>query len=290
MTLRGETFSGLSLAEARRRAAALLAESGIEEASLDARLLVEHATGTDPALPGAAALRPVEEPQAQRLAGLIERRLAREPVCRILGRAEFHGLPLVLNAACLIPRSDTEALVEAALDLLPADRPAAVLDLGTGPGTVLLAILGERPLARGTGIDIAADALDAARANAGAAGLAARAAFRQGTWTAGLDGTFDLIVSNPPYIPSAECARLSPEVARHDPRVALDGGPDGLDAYRAIFADAPRLLAPGGAVAVEIGIGQAGDAARLARAAGLVLKRLRSDLAGIPRALVFAIA
>lgn len=280
--------AGTPLREARKRLARAFAEAGIAEAELDARLIVRHACGVDPAHPGAAADALLDVAAADRLAGLAHRRLAGEPVARILGEREFHGLSFTLNAACLIPRDDTEALVSAALDAIPREREARILDLGTGPGTILLAILAERPLARGLGIDLSEQALAAARANARALGLGARAVFATGNWTSGLDGPFDLIASNPPYIPSADCERLDREVRDHDPRLALDGGADGLGAYRAILGGARRLLAPGGTVALELGIGQAHPVAAIARAAGLAIKALRSDLAGIPRALVLA--
>lgn len=277
-----------SLSAARAGLAARFRAAGIEEPEADARVLVRHVTGVDPALPGLAAQRPLAADEAETVEALAARRLAREPVARIVGVREFFGLAFALNAACLVPRPDTETVVEAALAVLPADRPLRVLDLGTGPGTILLAILHERPEARGLGIDLSAEALEVARANATALGLAGRADFRQGDWTFGLDGAFDLIISNPPYIPSLDCETLQAEVREHDPRLALDGGPDGLVAYRAILAAAGPLLAPGGHVVLEIGIGQAMDVARLAREAGLSLKGLASDLAGIPRALVLS--
>jgi len=280
--------AGTPLREARKRLARAFAEAGIAEAELDARLIVRHASGIDPAHPGRAADAPLDVASAGRLAGFAERRIAREPVARILGEREFHGLSFALNAACLIPRDDTEAVVSAALDAIPRECAARVLDLGTGPGPILLAILAERPLARGLGIDLSEEALAAARANAEALGLCARASFAAGDWTTGLDGPFDLIVSNPPYIPSADCEGLDREVRDHDPRLALDGGVDGLGAYRAILGGSRRLLAPGGAVALELGIGQAHPVAAIAREAGLNIKALRSDLAGIPRALVLA--
>ncbi len=280
--------AGTSLGAARRLATERLAAAGIEEAASEARILLRLATGLDPALPGVAAGTCLDPVQRDRIEALLARRLAREPVARIIGTGAFHGLDLALNAACLIPRDDTEALVGAALALLPAHGPARILDLGVGPGTVLLAILSERPEASGLGIDLSAQALAAARDNALALGLAERAAFAEGCWTQGLAVPFDLIVSNPPYIPAADCDRLAPEVALHDPRLALDGGADGLDAYRAIFGDAGRVLKPGGHVAVEIGVGQAPDVAGIARACGFRLAHLVSDLAGIPRALVFA--
>jgi len=283
------TGAGATIAAARRAAAERLAASGLPDASLDARLLLMNVCGVDPAHPGSAAQRPLTADEAERFEALLARRLAREPIARILGAAEFHGLPLILNADCLIPRGDTEALVEAALAVLPTGEPRRILDLGTGPGTILLALLAERPLTTGLGIDLSAHAIAAAEANAASLGLASRVRFRSGSWAEGITETFDLVVSNPPYIPSATCEALEPEVALHDPRRALDGGADGLDAYRAILAAAPRLLAPGGRLMVEIGIGQAPDVVAIARHLGLRLIRLHSDLGAVPRALVFAL-
>jgi release factor glutamine methyltransferase len=284
------TAAGATIASARRAAAERLAAAGLADASLDARLLLMSICGVDPAHPGSAAQRPLSEDETERFEELVVRRLAREPIARILGTAEFHGLPLAVNADCLIPRSDTEALVEVALDLLPAGEPRRILDLGTGPGTILLALLTERPQATGLGIDLSGQAVAAAEANAANLGLGPRARFQTGSWAEGITETFDLVVSNPPYIPSATCEALEPEVALHDPRRALDGGPDGLDAYRAILAEAPRLLRQAGQVALEIGIGQAPDVTAIARHHGLRLAALRSDLGAVPRALVFTAA
>jgi len=279
--------AGTTLAAARRLLADRLAAAGIDDAATEARLILKLATGRDAALPGAAADSGLDAGEAACASGLAARRLAREPLARIAGQGAFHGLDFALNDACLVPRDDTEALVDAALRLLPAGEPATILDLGVGPGTILLALLTERPAARGLGVDVSAQALEAARRNALALGLADRADFAEGRWTEGLVGAFDLVVSNPPYIPARDCDALAPEVALHDPRLALDGGADGLDAYRAIFEGVGRVLKPGGHVAVEIGIGQAPDVTAIACACGFRLERLNSDLAGIPRALVF---
>lgn len=276
----------LTVRDARRVLARAFAAGGVDEAELDARVLVRHATGLDPALPGAASDGMLGAAAATLIEGLAGRRLAGEPVARILGRREFHGHDFVLNAACLVPRPDTETVVAAALERLAGDGEARVLDLGTGPGTILLALLAERPAAQGLGLDRSAEALEAARLNAAALGLADRARFAESDWAAAARGRFDLIVSNPPYIPSATCDGLAREVREHDPRLALDGGPDGLDAYRAILAVAPGLLTPGGHVVLELGIGQAAAVAAIARDHGFGVAGLRSDLAGVPRALV----
>ena len=219
---------------------------------------------------------------------LAARRLDREPVARILGVKEFWGLPLRLNAATLVPRPETETVVEAALAAIdgagPRDRALRIADLGTGSGALLIALLTELPNATGIGTDVSREALAAARDNADRLGLAARAEFTVCDFGAALTGAFDLVVSNPPYIASADIATLAPEV-RRDPRRALDGGADGLDCYRTIAGQVPRLLKPNGDLVVELGIGQEPAVATLFRAAGLTPSPARLDLSGIPRAL-----
>jgi release factor glutamine methyltransferase len=268
--------------DVRRR----LEAAGVDTPVFDARLLVEAGAGvsrldivTDPR-------RPVSADQAAAIDALARRREAREPVAHILGRRQFWTLDLVVNDAVLIPRPETELLVEIALETLAPDAPARVLDLGVGSGAVLLAVLSERANATGVGVDIDTRALAVARGNAAALNLSARADLRQGAWGEGLGGGFDLVLSNPPYIPSAEIHALSPEVARFEPRLALDGGRDGLDCYRAIVADLPGLLRPGGMFALEVGQGQADAVRTLALGAGLLCQEPRKDLSGIPRVVV----
>lgn len=268
----------------RRAAEARLTEAGVDTPDLDARLLIQHAlTLTREQLlftPDA----PVTPEQAAAVHALIERRAAREPVSRILGERAFWSLELSLNPDTLDPRPDTETIVDAALDAVP-DRsaPLRILDLGTGTGCILLALLAELPNAGGLGIDLSPGAVEAATANAARNALAARARFRTGNWGDGLAERFDLVVSNPPYIPSRDIPSLDPEVREHDPLQALDGGADGLDAYRAIAAQLPRLLAPGGTTALEVGIGQAPDVAALLEAAGLTVTGIFRDLGGVER-------
>ena len=287
MSIAGPGFQpDLTVRAARRVLIAAFVQAGIDEAELDARVLVRHATGADPALPGSTSDRALGAAAAEQLAALAARRLAGEPVARTLGRREFYGHDFLLNRACLVPRPDTEAVVEAALALLPANAAASVLDLGTGPGTILLALLAERPAALGLGLDRSAEALEAARLNAAALGLDQRARFATSDWGSAAEGRFDLVVSNPPYIPSTACEALAREVRDHDPRLALDGGADGLDAYRAILGSVSGLLNDGGHVVFELGIGQAAPVAMLARAGGFGVAGLKSDLAGVPRALV----
>ena len=220
---------------------------------------------------------------------LAQRRLAREPVARILGRKEFWSLPLQVSTAVLVPRPETETIVEAALDFIVRGglrmEVLRILDIGTGSGALILALLKELEQARGTATDISAAALAVARANAESLDLAGRCNFVECNIADGVAGPFDLIVSNPPYIVQAEIATLEPEVRNYDPKLALDGGSDGLDAYRAIAHDALRLLAPGGRLIVELGAGQEHAVRALFNDVGLKVTSVRDDLAGIPRAL-----
>jgi release factor glutamine methyltransferase len=237
----------------------------------------------------AAVERRLTATEAARLEEAARRRVAGEPVARIVGNREFWGLPLQLSAATLVPRPDTETVVELALEMLqpPADpdRQWRIADIGTGSGAILLALLSELPDAFGVGTDISVAALRTASSNALHLGLTARAAFVACDYAAALSGALDLIVSNPPYIRSADIAGLSIEVRDHDPLLALDGGTDGLDAYRALIPQAARLLAPGGALVVEAGHGQSGEIQGLIDAAGLTCERPpKADLAGIRRA------
>jgi release factor glutamine methyltransferase len=239
----------------------------------------------------AQATRQLTTDEADRLDGFARRRLAGEPVARILGSKEFWGLPFKLSAETLVPRPDTETIVEATLEILRAeDRAQArlrIADLGTGSGAILLALLTELPDATGIGTDLSTAALGTAKTNAQYLGLASRADFIVSDYADALSGTFDLIVSNPPYIRSADIAGLAPEVRDHDPHLALDGGRDGLEAYRRIAPQAARLLSPGGLLVLEIGQGQDDDVARLVAAAGLtVMGPAKRDLAGIGRAVL----
>ncbi|HKS60816.1 MAG TPA: peptide chain release factor N(5)-glutamine methyltransferase [Xanthobacteraceae bacterium] len=271
-----------SVEQARRRLAASFRNAGLDTPDLDARVLVGHALGLDHAALVAAAARPLGE-TAGKIAAFEQRRLAGEPVARIVGAREFWGLPLIVTPAVLVPRPETETVVELALSLVD-DRKRAlrIADLGTGTGAILLALLSELPNADGVGTDLSPDALDVARRNAAALGLGGRACFLEGDFAAGLTGRFDLVVSNPPYIATPDIATLAREVRDHDPRLALDGGADGLAAYRAIAADAPRLL--GGHLVVEIGAGQQPDVEFLLTEKGLAIAAVRHDLYGVARA------
>jgi release factor glutamine methyltransferase len=280
--------AGQTVGTARRGLAARFKSGAIDSPELDARILVGAALGLDLTGMIAAATRPVTAAEAARLEDFAGRRLKGEPIARILGSREFWGLPLQLSAATLVPRPDTETVVSLALQMLRAgpgaDRPR-IADLGTGSGAILLALLSELPDAMGVGTDISAAALRTASANARNLGLDRRAAFVACDYASALSGAFDLIVSNPPYIRSAEINDLASEVRDHDPLGALDGGSDGLDAYRALIPQAVRLLAPGGGLALEVGHDQGADVEQLMAAAGLTLPGPpRTDLAGIPRA------
>jgi release factor glutamine methyltransferase len=227
-----------------------------------------------------------------RLDGFAGRREAGEPVWRILGEREFWGLPFRLSPATLEPRPDSETIVEAALKELAGrnTEPLSLLDLGTGTGCLLIALLSELPNASGLGVDLSEEACRTATGNAALNGLAERASFRQGSWTDGLTGRFDLILSNPPYIPSGEIAGLAVEVREHDPLLALDGGEDGLGPYRIFARTLPPLLAPGGRIVFEIGAGQGPDVVALMQAGGLEFRGSRNDLGGHERALIFGAA
>jgi release factor glutamine methyltransferase len=285
-----DSLAGQTVEAARRALTTRFKSNDIDSAELDARILVGSALDLDLSGVIAAASRPLTSDESIRLEDFARRRLSGEPIARILGLKEFWGLPLTLSAATLVPRPDTETVVELALEMLRAapdrGRRLRIADIGTGSGAILLALLSELPEACGVGTDISVAALRTASTNAARLGLAPRALFVACDYAATLSGPFDLMVSNPPYVRSAEIADLAVEVRDHDPRRALDGGADGLDAYRALVPQAARLLAPAGALVVEVGHGQSKEVEGLMTAAGLTLERPpKADLAGIRRAL-----
>jgi len=249
-------------------------------ARLDAELLMAHALGIDRE---SLLLRHLDTPAPPGFAPLVARRLTHEPIAYITGRRAFWTVELRVGPGVLVPRPDSETLIEAARDHFGQAGPARVLDLGTGPGTLLLAALAEWPGATGLGIDASAEALAYARANAADLGLAARAAFARGDWAAGIAERFDLILANPPYVGTDE--PLPDEVRRHEPAAALFAGADGLAAYRALFPQLPPLLAPGGVAIVEFGATQAEAVRQIATAAGFKVTP-RQDLGQRPRALI----
>src|SRR6185437_3699559 len=281
-----------TIAAARQALAEILRQAGIDSANADARLLMAHALGIDRAELMANGERALSTEQAKAIDVLAARRLRREPVSRIFGEREFWTLTLIITPDVLVPRPETETVVEAALDALLTLKleKLRILDIGTGSGALLLALLRELPNAIGTGTDISSAALEIARANTARYDLGLRYAFIACDIAAGVSGPFDLIVSNPPYVARGEIATLAPEVRDYDPPIALDGGSDGLDGYRAIAADARRLLAPGGRLIVELGAGQEGAVRTLFTNAGLNVAAAHNDLAGIPRALSAAAA
>lgn len=280
-----------TVASIRRELARSLRRHGLATPELDSRLLVGQALGLDHASLAVQAERVLNRAEAEAVAALAARRLAREPVARIVGVKEFWGLDFKLNAATLVPRPETETVVEAALDVLERrqarGRPLVLADLGTGSGALLLALLSELPGARGVGTDRSREALGCARANAVALGLARRAAFVACDYGTALKGSFDLVVSNPPYVAHDDIATLEPEVRVFDPPLALDGGADGLDAYRAIAAATRQLLTPEGFLVLELGTGQLDAVEGLLARAGLALVgKPYHDLLGVARALV----
>ncbi len=284
-----ESLADQTIETARRSLAARFKSSAIDSAELDARMLVGAVLGLDLTGMIATASRRLTSDESIRLEDFARRCLTGEPVARILGQKEFWGLPLTLSAATLVPRPDTETVVELALEMLRVaqdpNRALLIADIGTGSGAILLALLSELPDAYGVGTDISEAALRTASANAARLGFAPRAAFVACDYAAALSDRFDLIVSNPPYIRSADIGGLAAEVRDHDPHRALDGGADGLDAYRVLIPRAAPLLAPRGALVVEAGQGQAQEIEGLMTAAGLTLEGpAKADLAGIRRA------
>ena len=283
-TLAFETLTiGRLLAEATVR----LNQAGIAEPRHEARLILALALGIEPATVLGWPERPVEPKLAAAAEVLIARRGKGEPVSRLRGKREFWSLDFALSPETLDPRPDSETLVAAALADIP-DRAAAlrVVDFGTGTGCLLLALLSELPNATGIGIDIAPGAVAVAGRNAVALSLAGRAEFRIGNWDTRIDGPADVILANPPYIPTSEIGRLATEVLAFDPRAALDGGPDGFSAYRPLGAAIRGLLGPAGKAYIEIGVGQGLQVARVLGETGLTVKAVRRDLAGVERCVV----
>ena len=272
----------MTLGERLFQATAVLAASGVDEPRREARLLLCHAAGLDATglLRRIAADLPVPG-----FEDLVARRAAREPLAFITGVQPFWSFSVAVAPDTLIPRADSETLIEAAKQLCPVASVRRVLDLGTGTGCLLFAALAEFPQAWGVGVDRSPRAAGLARHNGAALGLSDRAAIVCADWAAALAGRFDLVLCNPPYVQTGELAALMPEVARYEPRAALDGGADGLGAYRSVVAALPGLLAPGGCAILELGAGQADAVAALARTSGLQPGAPHADLAGIPRAL-----
>ena len=284
---RHNTFMTLTLVSAWNAAKERLKAAGVEGPVIDARLLVEAAADATRADIVAEPRRELTAEQAARLEDFVSRREHREPVSHILGRKGFWKIMLNVNSHVLTPRPDTETLVEWALRQYPDGLAFSMLDLGVGSGAIILSILAERAAAKGLGVDVSEDALAVARENAANLGLAGKVALLRGDWTWGLgDASFNLVVSNPPYIRTGEIETLDPEVKDHEPRLALDGGADGLDAYRILAPEILRVLKPGGRFAVEIGHDQSAEVEALfAKTAAVEIETLK-DLANRDRVVV----
>lgn len=264
-----------------------LQRAHIETASLDARLLLQHVLNVSREqllVSDRLGLSPMQEAHFR---DLIDKRAHRQPVAQLLGKREFYGRDFKVTKATLDPRPDSETLIETVLArILDKDAPLKLLDLGTGTGCLLITLLKELPMARGLAVDISDEALQVARENAAALGVGERIEFMQSCWAEKVAGKFDIILSNPPYIPAAAIALLAPEVSRYEPKLALDGGADGLDCYRAIMAQLPGLLTQTGWAVLEIGIGQRRDMEELAQLNGLQVVAVKQDLSSIPRCVV----
>ncbi len=278
MTTRNELLS---------RSVERLRMAKLDTPELDARVLLKYALKlSDAELIGSADI--IVSPDcAGALENMITRRVRGEPVARITGHKEFWGLSFELGIDTLVPRPETETLIETTLAAFGRGAPERVLDLGTGTGCLLLGTLSEYPAATGVGVDVAPKAIEVAAGNAKRLGFAQRAEFQVSNWDKEVEGLFDLVLSNPPYILRGDIEKLAPEVRLHDPVLALDGGADGLTAYRKLAAAAARRLAPEGLLIAELGAGQEAEVAAIMAGAGLTVDgRARPDLAGIPRALV----
>jgi release factor glutamine methyltransferase len=278
---KAETIAAL-LQDARRS----LFEADIELSALDARLLLQAASEMTHEQLIAEPNKVLPAEKISRFKSFIDRRLQHEPVTRILGEREFYGRPFQVSPAVLDPRADTETIIELTLQMLDAE-PKRILDLGTGSGAIAVTLLAERHNWSGVAVDLSAEALEIAKANANALGVARRLVFKNAAWLNGIAEKFDLIVSNPPYIPQLEVFELSLEVQNFDPHMALDGGGDGLDAYRAIAAGSAEHLNSNGLVILEIGAGQSGDVTAILKGQGFELAGQKSDLGGHVRVLAF---
>ena len=279
-----------SIAQAKKIVTVRLHGAGIDTAHLDARLLVNHAVNRDPGWIVGNPESILSSSQWDHLEGLVKRRERREPLAYIFGRKEFWSFDFRVNSATLIPRPESETLVQATLERLPHGRDTRILDLGTGTGCLLLAILSERLDTKGLGVDNNPAALEIARRNAAELGFTGRTVFRESSWfsalNADVEGGFDAIVTNPPYVMDAKLKTLAPEITSYEPEKAFRGGADGLDPYRKIFAGLPNFLCPGGLFVGEFGSGQVKAVQALAQNAGLTIIDVKNDLAGEPRVII----
>ena len=285
------TETPLTLVKAWTAARRRFEAAGIDTPVIDARILLLAASGLDRATLIGDPHRVLEADAQARFEDFIVQREARIPAAHIVGRKGFWTLDLISDRRALVPRPETEVIVDMILKAHSVDVPNTVLDLGVGSGTILLALLAERKSWTGVGVDVSAQALDLAAENAALHGLADRVTWVQSDWHHGLDDQFDIVVSNPPYIPSAVIETLQDEVRLHDPLLALDGGSDGLDPYRVLFAALPDILKPGGVFAFEFGIDQDHAILELARASGRLDNiRIIKDLSDIPRVIMGSLA
>ena len=278
------TTIGDAIAEATTR----LQAADVDDPRREARLLIGAALKKTPTQVFNDVEDEVSKADADRIGSFVTRRVEGEPSAYILEEREFWSLPLKVSPATLIPRPDSETLVELVLDVYERAGPRRILDLGTGSGCLLLALLTEYPDASGVGVDISSEAISVATENAEQNNLSDRCQFIEGRWTDNIDEYFDLVVSNPPYIPKSDINGLAKDVRAYEPLCALDGGEDGLDMYRDIFPRLDRILSDNGRVVVEIGIGQADDVIRIAELNGFDWLNSRKDISGIVRVLLFA--
>lgn len=288
MTLVLEKTQTLNLQQVLAEAFMRLKQAGIQSALLDARLLLSHATHISLEAMIRDPARQLSPQEQEYYSSLVERRLSREPLAYITGMKEFWSMPFRVNRHVLIPRPETETLVSEAIRFA-ADRtqPYRILDLGTGTGCLLLSLLSELPNATGVGIDCSEEALKVAESNAHRHGFSRRAQFVQSNWAAELvRETFDIVLSNPPYIPEDEIHLLQPEIAMFEPRMALSGGPEGLNAYHALACQIGDLLKPKGSAFIEVGIGQGGVVAELFERSAMQIRHSAPDLAGVERCIV----
>ncbi len=266
-----------------QRSTHLLQKASVDNAALDARLLIGHVLNYDRAQLITHSDEEISDSKIKKIQALIERRAQREPVARILGQREFWGLPFRLNKGTLEPRPDSETLIETALKYAGQTKPKRILDIGTGSGCLLLALLHEWPEATGLGIDQSEKAIQQATLNAKNLNLNKRAIFQTGNWLDGIDEKFDLIISNPPYISPEEIKTLEPEVRDHDPLKALDGGIDGLDPYRLLIPLLPKYLNQNSMIVFEIGATQGKAVERLMKEANFKDIQITKDLSGLDR-------
>ena len=284
-----DALAGMTFSDALGGAARVLTDAGVESPAREARLLLAHVLGASVEFVLSRADNGIEAATFERFGLCVARRRAREPLAQIIGKREFWSMGFGVGREVLTPRPESESVVESALAAIGAagrrNRPLSLLDLGTGSGCLLIALLSELPYAQGLGIDKSEAALQRAIGNARTLGVLGRAQFLCADWAQPIAGKYDVIVSNPPYIASGEIPRLMPEVSRYEPRLALDGGNDGLDAYRVLLPLIDGILAPAGSFHVELGEGQGEAVAALAAASGLRVLAARRDLAGIERCL-----